>query len=103
MEIKLKGHNGIPTVVVNLNNIRAKYNKGIDLTTKGEFGQALDTFRQCLQGCAVTVVTSQKEKQELTELIRKVGEYITAMRIELERKKIVSDKQFSNCVIEWIG
>jgi len=26
----------------------------------------------------------------LAELIRKIGEYVTAMRIELERKRIVS-------------
>jgi hypothetical protein len=35
-------------------------------------------------------VTSHKEQKELNELIRKITEYITAMRIELERKKLVS-------------
>jgi hypothetical protein len=35
-------------------------------------------------------VTSHKEQKELNELIRKITEYITAMRIELERKKLAS-------------
>ena len=35
-------------------------------------------------------MTSHKEQKELNELIRKITEYITAMRIELERKKLVS-------------
>jgi hypothetical protein len=36
------------------------------------------------------VVTSQKEQKELDELKRKITEYIIAMRIELERKRLVS-------------
>jgi hypothetical protein len=36
------------------------------------------------------VVTSQKEQKELEELKRKITEYIIAMRIELERKRLVS-------------
>jgi len=38
----------------------------------------------------LTVVTSPKEQKELQDLIRKISEYITAMRIELERKKLAS-------------
>jgi len=36
------------------------------------------------------VVYSKDEQKELNELVRKISEYITAMRIELERKKLVS-------------
>ena len=73
-----------------MSNIMEKYNKGIELTTKGEFGQALDSFRSCLQGVPLIVVTSTKEQKDLQEIIRKISEYITAMRIEIERKKLLS-------------
>jgi len=43
-----------------------------------------------MQCITITVVTSQKEAKELQELIRRITEYIIAMRIELERKKLVS-------------
>jgi hypothetical protein len=33
---------------------------------------------------------SKKELAEVQTLIRKISEYITAMRIEIERKKLVS-------------
>ena len=37
---------------------------------------------------------SQKSQKDLHDLVRKLGEYITAMRIELERKKIVAAVSF---------
>jgi hypothetical protein len=59
----------------------------LECTTNGNFSGALDAFRSCLQGIPLTVVFTQKEQKELLEFIRKIGEYITAMRVELERKK----------------
>ena len=35
-------------------------------------------------------VVSQKELKEVQEVIRKISEYTTAMRIEVERKRLVS-------------
>lgn len=43
-----------------MQSILAKYNKGIDLTTKGEFGQALEVFRSCLQSVPLTLVHSKE-------------------------------------------
>lgn len=68
----------------------AKYNKGIDLTTRGEFNLALDAFRACLQSVPISIVHSQAELKELQDLIMKCREYITAMRIEIERKRLVN-------------
>ena len=59
------------------------------MTTKGEFVTALETFRGCLQVATLVLLKSTKEQKELQEFIRKVSEYVAAMRIELERKKIV--------------
>jgi len=39
---------GLPTVIFNLSSLTAKYNRGIELTTVGEFGKALDAFRSCI-------------------------------------------------------
>lgn len=81
-------------MAINLGGILVKYNRGIELTTKGEFGQALDAYRHCLQCVPLVVVHSQKEQKDLVELIKKIGEYITAMRIELERKRLASAVSF---------
>lgn len=48
IDYQLRQASAIPQVVITLNSILSKYNKGVDLTTKGEFSQALDTFRQCI-------------------------------------------------------
>jgi coatomer protein complex subunit alpha (xenin) len=45
LSYQLRGANNMPSVVMTLNSLMVKYNKGIDLTTKGEFGLALDSFR----------------------------------------------------------
>ena len=80
----------IPLAAVTVDSVVGKYERGIDLTTKGEFNQALDVFRQCMQCVPLVVVNSQEKQKGLLELIRKISEYITAMRIELERKKLAS-------------
>ena len=35
----------LPMTAVTVDSVVAKYERGIDLTTKGEFNQALDVFR----------------------------------------------------------
>jgi hypothetical protein len=60
------------------------------LTTKGDFSGALDTFRQCVQGVPLMALRSKNELSEVMKIVRDLGEYITAMRIELERKKLVT-------------
>jgi len=48
LSYQLRGNNTLPTIAVTVQSILAKYNRGIELTTKGEFGQALDSFHSCL-------------------------------------------------------
>ena len=86
----LQTTNHLPLTVFTLATLHSKYAKGIDLTTKGEFSLALDAFRSCLQTVPLTLLlrSSQQQQQELNDLIKKVTEYITAMRIEIERKRL---------------
>jgi hypothetical protein len=45
-QLRQNGH--LPLVVVTLQTLQGKYNQGLELTTKGDFMQALDVFRGCL-------------------------------------------------------
>jgi hypothetical protein len=49
----------------------------------------------------MVIVRSQKEQKDLQDFIRKISEYITAMRIELERKKLVASVSY--LVINLLG
>ena len=66
------------------------FTKGIDFTTKGAFKEAIQAFRQCLQFVPLIVVTSDAQLKVVTALIKSLVEYITAMRVELERKRLVA-------------
>ena len=90
LDYQLRSNQHLPQMGLNLRTLTSKYSKAVDLTTKGEFSQALDAYRQCLHCVPLTIVTSHKEQKELTEMVRKVAEYVTAMRIELERKRLLS-------------
>lgn len=48
----------LPLLAMTLDTVQTKYNKGIDLTTRGEFNLALDAFRQCLQSIPLVVVNN---------------------------------------------
>jgi hypothetical protein len=77
-----------------MQNLLTKYNGGIESTTKGDFPTALEQFRSCLQATTLIALKSSKEQKELQDFIRKISEYITAMRIELERKRLVAAVSF---------
>lgn len=51
----------------------------------------------------LAVVYSKESQKELNEIIRKCGEYITAMRIELERKRLVGSGSQDNARITELG
>ena len=94
IDYQLRTSSNIPIIGMNLTTLSQKYTTGIELTTKGDFVTALDTFRTCLQSIPLLIIRSQKDQKELQEFIRKVAEYIAAMRIELERKKLVASVRF---------
>ena len=66
------------------------FTKGKDLTTKGDFSAAIIAFRQCLQFVPLIVINSEPLMKVLNSLVKKLVEYITANRIELERKRLVA-------------
>jgi len=57
------------------------------MVTDGKFQEALDTFVWIIRAVAVTVVHSKQQLNELRELLSICREYISALKIELERKK----------------
>lgn len=61
------------------------------MTTKGEFNTAILAFRQCLQSVPLLAISSEQAQQDVQNLIKRLVEYITAMRIELERKQLLAD------------
>jgi len=75
---------------VTFNSIEAQSKRGVELTTKGEFSESLKTFREALRSVSLVALTTPQELKQLQALIGKMVEYITAMRIEIERKKLVA-------------
>lgn len=79
-----------PLVSITLGTLQKMFNKGIEATSKGDFGGAIQAFRQCLQSVPLIIVTSDQANSDLQKLVGRLVEYITAMRIELERKRLVA-------------
>ena len=48
LSYQIRTNNQIPVAPINLNSLINKYSIGIEMTTKGDFGGALDVFRVCL-------------------------------------------------------
>jgi len=90
----MRFQNQIPYSPINLGSLQAKYNKAIEFTTKGDFPNALLVFKSCLQSIPLMILT-QKEGQ-LEKLVKDCTEYVTAMRLEIERKKLVSQGSENN-------
>ena len=90
IDYTLRQGNQIPYVAVSMNTLMQKLARGLDLTSKGDFSGALDSFRTTLQSIPLMAVTNPKDFKEVQQIIRKIAEYIMAMRIELERKKVVA-------------
>ena len=59
----------------------------MNCTTEGKFGDALKSFRQCIQLIPLLVATNKGEEAEAQKLVKSSAEYITGMRCILERQK----------------
>lgn len=90
LDYVLRQGNQVPYVAVNMYNLMQKLARGLDLTSKGDFQGALESFRITLQSIPLMALTNPKDFKEVQQIIRKISEYIMAMRIELERKKVVA-------------
>jgi hypothetical protein len=81
----------MPLLPVNLRVLEEKMAQGIEMTTKAEFQVALKTFRSCLHSITLLAVSPTETKQ-VALLVRRLVEYITFLRVELERQKAATEK-----------
>ena len=88
MDMKLKSTATLPLLPVSIQSLEDKMAKGIDLTTKGDFVGSLAVFRSLIQSTPLMAVFSQQEVHKVKALIRQAVEYVTAMRLELERQEL---------------
>lgn len=78
----------MPLLPVSLKSVEALIQKGFDQTTKGQFAEAKTFFQEALRSIVMLAVTQQSEVKQVQNLIKKLVEYITAMRIEIERRRL---------------
>lgn len=88
LDMKLKTTATLPLLPVSIQSLEDKMAKGIDLTTKGDFIGSLAVFRSLIQSTPLMAVFSQQEVHKVKTLIRQAVEYVTAMRLELERQEL---------------
>ena len=65
--------------------------EGTKGATKGDFAGALLAFRQCLQYIPLLAISSEQASKDVATLSKRLVEYITAMRLEVERKRMVAE------------
>lgn len=59
----------------------------MNLTTEGNFVEAIKQYRKCIQMIPLFVAGNTAQDKEAKELIKSCAEYITAMRCQIERQK----------------
>ena len=79
-----------PVQAVSMQTLQKLYLNGVESTTKGDFNGALGQFRQSLQSVPLLSVQTEQDLENVHELIKKLTEYISALRIEIERKKMIA-------------
>ena len=88
LDLKLKTTATLPLLPVSIRALEDKMAKGIDLTTKGDFEGSLAVFRSLIQATPLMAVFSQQEASKVKAMISQATEYVTGMRIELERQEL---------------
>ena len=88
MDMQLKTTATVPLLPVSIRSLEDKMAQGIDLTTKGDFVASLTTFRELVQSVTLIAVASAQEAAKVKSIVKQAVEYITAMRIELERQDL---------------
>ncbi|PAA58782.1 hypothetical protein BOX15_Mlig017424g3 [Macrostomum lignano] len=82
------GGGGLPAVGIRLRQLLDRLQTAYGLTTRGNFADAVDRFRQCLLGVLMLVVTSNQEVAEVKQLIEVCRNYIVGLQMELARKAL---------------
>jgi coatomer protein complex subunit alpha (xenin) len=80
--------NRMPRLSLALPALVERLKQGYGFVTSGKFAEALDTFVHIAHAITLTVVKDRQQVSEIKELIGICREYISAMRLEMERKKM---------------
>lgn len=83
----VRGAGTMPRLCATLPALVEKLKMGYALVTGGKFVEAQDCMSFILTAIAVTVVDNRQQVGEIKELVGICREYITALRLELLRKK----------------
>jgi coatomer protein complex subunit alpha (xenin) len=87
LEVTLARNGGIrPLVSLSLPLLANSLKHGYKLTTSADFSSALHVFRDIIQSAPLLSVSSEKEEAEVRELLKICTEYVTCMRLELQRQ-----------------
>lgn len=89
LDLSLKSAN-LPLMPVTLSSVQDRTQRGVEMTTKGDFQAAMKQFRSVLQSVPLMAISDPADAKTLQTLVLKIVEYITAMRIELERKRLTA-------------
>lgn len=81
-----------PIVCLTLQMLQKMFTKGKQMTTDGNFEGAIVAFRNCLQSVPLLAITSEQALTDVKKLVSMLVEYITAMRVEIERQKLQTQK-----------
>ena len=73
---------------MSLASLEAACTRGVELTTKGDFVDALEAFRCCLRSVCLVSLRDATEEGSVKLLMARVVEYATFLRIQLELKKL---------------
>ena len=78
----------MPFLPVTIQKLNERIGTGITHFTKGEFKDALVTFRACIQSTTMMAVLTSQEVQQVKQLTKQAVEYVTACRLELKRREL---------------
>mmetsp|Transcript_3323 Transcript_3323/g.4566 ORF Transcript_3323/g.4566 Transcript_3323/m.4566 type:complete len:1271 (+) Transcript_3323:103-3915(+) len=82
---------GLPQLAITLQSvIENKLKPAYKATTAGKFGEALQLFLATLHSIPLLVVDSKKEVSEAKEMLGICREYVTGLRMELQRKDLAT-------------
>lgn len=74
-----------------LSELQERQKQGLMSTTRGNFEDATQIFRDILGSLLFVNIANKKEEKEVKDLVRVCGDYIVALRLELERKTTRDD------------
>ena len=87
LEVPLARKGGArPIVYLSLHLLASSLKNGYKLTTSADFNGALGVFRDIIQSAPLLSVANEKEEAEVKELMKICTEYVTCMRLELQRQ-----------------